>query len=45
MSNKQLQNLFAEIQPQHAAVMISAKAGISVEQYQLLIKKIAVMQN
>jgi Family of unknown function (DUF6492) len=43
MSNEQLHNFFAEIQPQHVAVMISAKAGISVEQYQLLIKNIPVI--
>jgi hypothetical protein len=41
MSDEQLKNFFAEIQPQHLAVMISAKAGISVEQYQSLLESMA----
>jgi hypothetical protein len=37
LSDKQLQNFFAEIQPQQVAVMISAKAGIPVERYEHLL--------
>ena len=40
LSEEQLQNFFAEIQPEHVAVMISAKAGIPVERYEHLLKKI-----
>ncbi len=40
LSNEQLQNFLAEIQPEHVAVMISAKAGIPVEQYEHLLHKI-----
>jgi Family of unknown function (DUF6492) len=42
MSDEELEHFFAEIPPHHVAVMISAKAGISVEQYQMLIKKIPI---
>lgn len=40
MSDEQLQNFIAEIQPEHVAVMISAKANMSVQQYQNLLKLI-----
>ncbi|MBO3459841.1 DUF6492 family protein [Aetokthonos hydrillicola Thurmond2011] len=40
MSDEQLEKFFAEIQPHHAAVMISAKAGIPVERYQHLSKMV-----
>ena len=38
MSEEQLEKFFAEIPPQHVAVMISSKAGIPVEQYESLLK-------
>jgi hypothetical protein len=38
MSDEELQKFFAEIQPEDKAVMISAKAGISVQEYQTLVK-------
>jgi hypothetical protein len=39
MSDEQLQNFFAEMPPGDVAVMISAKAGMSVEHYQTLLAK------
>jgi Family of unknown function (DUF6492) len=41
MSDEQLENFFAEIPSQHVAVMISSKAGISVERYQSLLKRVS----
>ncbi len=39
MSDQQMQNFFTKIHPQHTAIMISAKAGISVQQYETILKK------
>jgi hypothetical protein len=39
MSKEDLEQFFAEIEPEHIAVMISAKAGISVDRYQKLLSK------
>ncbi|MDJ0795354.1 MAG: DUF6492 family protein [Calothrix sp. MO_167.B12] len=41
MSSEQLQDFFAHIRPEHLTVMISAKSGMSVPEYQQLIKQIA----
>jgi Family of unknown function (DUF6492) len=38
LSDEDLQKFFAEIHPEHVAVMISAKAGMSVQRYQKLLK-------
>lgn len=43
MSDKQLQNFMVAIQPEHVAVMISAKAGMSTQEYQNLLKFIPEM--
>lgn len=40
MSDEQLQEFFREILPEDIAVMISAKAGISVQRYQDMVKNI-----
>jgi hypothetical protein len=40
MTDEQLKNFFAEIYPHDKAVMISAKAGISVQRYENLVNKI-----
>jgi hypothetical protein len=40
MSDEQLQNFISGIRPEHVAVMISAKAGMSVQRYQALLKLI-----
>ena len=40
LSDSELQQFFNNIQPHHVAIMISAKAGMSVQQYQKLIQQI-----
>jgi Family of unknown function (DUF6492) len=42
MTQQELQKFFTKINPQHKAVMISAKAGISVGQYENLLKSFPV---
>lgn len=41
MSDEQLQKFFAEMKPEHIAVMISAKAGMSIKRYENLIMDIS----
>lgn len=40
MSDEELQNFLTKIRPEHIAVMISAKSGISVDRYQALLSLI-----
>jgi hypothetical protein len=40
LSELELQQFFDQIQPHHVAIMISAKAGMSVQQYQELVRQI-----
>ncbi|NJL48287.1 MAG: hypothetical protein HC929_13400 [Leptolyngbyaceae cyanobacterium SM2_5_2] len=40
MSEPEICNFLADIQPQHVTVMISAKAGIPVQRYEKLLRKI-----
>lgn len=41
MSDEQLHNFFTSIEPEHVAVMISAKAGMSIKRYEELIMAIS----